>query len=378
MLDDDTRFLEGLFKKYYFENASAIPEPSRIQSREFGYQKFNSGMIRHISLKNANEMHLLLVSNSPSDAYCSSAYYTLPELEMNQKDWQGADLVFDIDAKDLRLDCRSSHTMYRCSSCGAVSGDTQHCSSCGSSKYSAVSVSCSNCINESKKEVEKLKEILVSDFGILESAIRTYFSGNEGFHVHTTSSDYEDFDSRERGELVNYIKFIDPIPERFGMPRNQKNIKSMLPESSDPGWPGRVARFIFGSDYKRKKLMESLGQNKYDGYGAVLRSLSVKIGVAIDPSVTMDVHRIFRMPHSLNGKSGLLKMPCDDLESFDPYSKACVLDDAEVTVCASCTASFNLGGCKFGPYDSEEVKVPAYAAAYMICKGLASIAGAGQ
>ncbi len=378
MRDGDAGFLEGLFKKYYFENASSIAEPSRMQSREFGYQRFNGGMIRHISLKSANEMRLLLISNAPSDAYCSSAYYTLPELEMNQKDWQGADLVFDIDAKDLRLDCRSKHTMYKCSSCGAVSGDAHACGNCDSPKYDAVSVACSNCIDESKKEVEKLKEILVSDLGVEESAIRTYFSGNEGFHVHAEPSGYEDFNSRERGELANYIRFMDPIPERFGVSRQQKDIPRMLPGPGESGWPGRVARFAFGTDHKRKKFIASLGQNKYEGYGAVLRSLSAKIGAAIDPSVTMDVHRIFRMPRSLNGKSGLLKMPCDDLKSFDPYAEACVLDDAKVTVSASCMASFKLGGRKFGPYDSKEVQVPAYAAAYMICKGLASTVDAGQ
>ena len=44
--------------------------------REFGFQKFNGGMNRHISLKSDKELHLLLMQNKPSDVYCSNACYS--------------------------------------------------------------------------------------------------------------------------------------------------------------------------------------------------------------------------------------------------------------------------------------------------------------
>ena len=36
---------------------------------------------------------------------------TFPNLSMNEKDWKEADLIFDIDAKDLNLPCREHHTV---------------------------------------------------------------------------------------------------------------------------------------------------------------------------------------------------------------------------------------------------------------------------
>ena len=53
--------------------------------REFGYQKFNGGMNRHISLKSDKELHLLLMQNKPSDVYCSNARYTFPNLPMAER-----------------------------------------------------------------------------------------------------------------------------------------------------------------------------------------------------------------------------------------------------------------------------------------------------
>ena len=38
-------------------------------------------------------------------------------LPMNEKDWKEADLIFDIDAKDLNLPCRESHTISICNEC---------------------------------------------------------------------------------------------------------------------------------------------------------------------------------------------------------------------------------------------------------------------
>ena len=44
-------------KKYYFDQFELIRVPERTSEREFGYQKFNSGMTRHISVKDDKELH---------------------------------------------------------------------------------------------------------------------------------------------------------------------------------------------------------------------------------------------------------------------------------------------------------------------------------
>ena len=51
MQDKEIKFLEESFKKYYFDHFDLIHVPERTSEREFGFQKFNSGMARHISIK---------------------------------------------------------------------------------------------------------------------------------------------------------------------------------------------------------------------------------------------------------------------------------------------------------------------------------------
>ena len=96
------------------------------------------------------------------------------------------------------------------------------------------------------------------------------------------------------------------------------------------------------------------------------------IGVKIDPNVTNDIHRIFRLPGSINSKSGLTKIFVDDLDKFDPYTDACHIDDEKINVNANCPITFTLKNKKFGPYKNETVSLPKFAAIYMICKGIAS------
>ncbi|MBT4955532.1 MAG: DNA primase, partial [Nitrosopumilus sp.] len=51
MNENNIKFLEDSFKKYYFNHFNLIFTPQRTSEREFGYQKFNSGFFnRHISL----------------------------------------------------------------------------------------------------------------------------------------------------------------------------------------------------------------------------------------------------------------------------------------------------------------------------------------
>ena len=117
MKESDIKFLEDSFKKYYFDHFDKIHVPQKPSQREFGYQKFNSGMTRHLSVKDDKELHLMLITNVPSDVYCSNAYYNFPNLPMAEKDWQEADLIFDIDAKDLNMECRKEHSCIICNSC---------------------------------------------------------------------------------------------------------------------------------------------------------------------------------------------------------------------------------------------------------------------
>ncbi len=369
MNEKNTALLEEAFKEYYFNKFDLIHVPPRATEREFGYQKINSGMIRHLTVKNDKDLHLLLMKEIPSDVYCSNAYYNFPALPMSEKDWKGADLIFDIDAKDLNLPCRPGHTITKCTSCQNLVEQQLPCVQCGSTKFDTVSIGCKNCIAESKKEVEKLTEILRSDLGIKKEEIQVYFSGNEGFHMRVVNNDYESLSSHERADLADYIMFNGATPESFGI-RRQTNSKSSFPTLDEKGWRGRMARSLFTSKSKTPKITKEIVSGGYSGFQLRLEEIRKTLGVRIDPKVTMDIHRIFRLEGSINSKSGLSKIQCTDLDSFDPFSEACLLGSDEVQITANCPTQIKLKNKKFGPYKNEIISIPKYAAVYLICKGL--------
>ena len=264
MLEQDIKFLEDTFKKYYFDHINQISLPERTSEREYGYQKFNSGMIRHLSVKTNEELRLMLITNVPSDVYCSNAYYSFPNLPINEKDWKEADLIFDIDAKDLNLHCRSKHCCIKCQDCSNVSKTQSSCPSCSSTKIDEKSFTCMKCISAARNEVKKLTNILAEDFDIPKSNIQVYFSGNEGFHVYVLNSQFQKLGSRERSELVDYLMFRGVIPETFGMKKLHPQ-RTSFPVIDEGGWRGRVAKEIYGSKSNRSKTITEIINNQ-NGY----------------------------------------------------------------------------------------------------------------
>jgi DNA primase small subunit len=374
MLENDLKFLEETFKQYYFDHFDFIHIPDRSLEREYGYKKFNSGMVRHISLKTDKDLHLMLMTNVPSDVFCSNAYYTFPNLPMAEKDWKEADLIFDIDAKDLNLSCRKDHTCVKCLSCGEVSLLHDTCPKCKSNKLDLLSLTCDNCISGVKKEVLNLIKILTNDLQIDDKNVRTSFSGNEGFHLYVANSSYNQLGSKERGDLIDYIMFRRVMPERFGF-KKENPLRHTFPDLDEAGWRGRVAKELFGSKSKRSKAITKIISNGYFAYQQILEEMGKhSIGIKIDPNVTVDIHRIFRLEGSLNSKSGLAKLACENIEKFNPYVEACLIDDKPVEVSANSPIEFRLKNRKFGPYTNEKVFVPKYVAVYMLCKGIASLA----
>jgi DNA primase small subunit len=112
----------------------------------------------------------------------------------------------------------------------------------------------------------------------------------------------------------------------------------------------------------------------YEGFKSELGKMAKTLGVRIDPQVTMDVHRIFRMPGTINSKSGLVKMRSNDFESFDPLNDSCLLGDSDVNVITKVSSqlNFKLKGQSFKIRENN-LKLPLFAVVYLICKGLAGI-----
>src|SRR5712692_5854711 len=108
------------------------------------------------------------------------------------------------------------------------------------------------------------------------------------------------------------------------------------------GWRKVIADKLAIDQSSVVKLSNIVVRNGgYEGFKSELGKMAKTLGIRIDPQVTMDVHRIFRMPGTINSKSGLIKMRCNDLESFDPLKDPCLLGDSEVNVNTKMSSQIN-------------------------------------
>jgi DNA primase small subunit len=376
------------FREYYFNQSKAIEEPPRMEQREFGYTHFGQvGMLRHLSFKSMKELDAMLVKEAPSDVYCSNAYYRFPTQQpMQEKQWLGADLIFDIDGKDLSMPCIPSHSYSICIECGYASPPppphpeqykertSYSCPSCGCKKADDVSIPCSKCVDGSKRETSRLIDLLVADIGLERSAIRSYFSGNNGFHVQIDDYACASLEPQARSDLVGYLSGSGLMLESIGV--RKKNTEDLFyikfPKSGLAyGWRRRIAEKLkidMTSAIKLKNIVNQKGG--YEAFKVELDRLAKEMGVRIDPQVTTDVHRVFRMPGTLSSKSGLSKTKSTDLYSFEPFVDACVLGDSNISIRLKTPVKLKLKKNTFN-ISKESVELPAYAAVYLMCKGLA-------
>jgi DNA primase small subunit len=375
--------IKKAFREYYFYHSKAIEEPLKMEQREFGYMHFGqAGMVRHLSFKSIKELGAMLVREAPSDVYCSNAYYRFPTQQpMQEKQWLGADLIFDIDGKDLGMRCVPSHSYSFCTNCGYVSPpekdeerSSYSCPSCSCQKADYVSIPCNRCIDGSKKEAKRLMDFLLGDIGLQNSAINIYFSGNNGFHVHINDEACTSLNPQARSDLVGYLSGTGLMLESIGVRKsNTEDLFSIkFPKSGLAyGWRRRIAEKLkidMTSGIKLKNIVNQHGG--YTAFKVELERLARNMGVRIDPQVTTDVHRVFRMPGTINSKSGLSKVKSRDLCSFDPFVDACVLGDGMTSVRLKTPVKLKLKRNSFN-ISKEVAEIPAYAAVYLMCKGLA-------
>ncbi len=369
-------FLFKVYKEYYFKNIEILQPPKEMQSREFGIMTFDSKVIRHLSFSNIGKLKAYVVQNVPSDIYCSNAYYQFPTFPINEKGWKGADMIFDIDLKDLLLPCQKEHTFYICSTCGIIYKDfIKLCNQCKGIKIIQNTIPCSKCIRFLKKETSNLIGFLIKDFGIKEQNIEVSFSGNTGFHIIVFDEDFLLLDSRCRSDIVGYLMGKNLSLESLGIRNNKQSYKIKIPLSGySYGWRKRIAQKIKISEIsndKLNKLIKKIGG--YEAFKKEIDKLIFEIGIKIDPQVTTDIHRIFRMVGSLNSKSGLSKIKCQNLDKFDPLNDSCFfLDNRDIDISINTSLNFNFKG-KTYLLDKSTATVPLSVAVYLISKKIANV-----
>ncbi len=389
-----------------------------MNQREFGFLLFKEKiMVRHKAFGDINGFADALLSLVPSDVYYSTAYYQRPDLDMDRKSWLGADLVFDVDADHIATPCKETHDMWICSSCKETRRGKKpaNCPNCGHDKIDEKAWLCDKCLFAAKEEMLKLRGFLVEDFGIDHNEMHVFFSGHRGYHLHVTSESLRKLDDGQRKEIVDYLLALGLDPIEQGLYQGPSDLYadtkySMIngPQMTDPGWRGRLARGVFELvvqlDYDKllaigfskgaatqilnereriekdwsEKILWSYFQDRWGvsdqlwrnviGKAITLTALTAKI----DTVVTTDIHRLIRMPETLNGKTGMkaTMLSLDRLEEFDPFHEPIAFEGKQ-TVFIKEAPEIRIRDEKFGPFNNERAELPLGGAMLLIAKGVA-------
>ncbi len=304
---------------------------------------------RHRGFSNRADLHNYLQTKSPHSCFHSTAYYADPsQRKMVDKEWKGADLIFDLDGDHLP---------------GVSDRDFP---------------SMLELIQEQAWTL--WSDFLSPEFGFDENYLQVSFSGHRGFHIHLRDPKFLHLDSNARRQLVNHIRgegvnvqalrnndtggwrdrvisgtdsviqklraialkqdrgdvvlneLHDIMKHRIRSPDcdirsfSKKNMISLAEQSLNDSKVDRIK-----SDTSLTVFGES-GTNAF--WELVKGDSAVVLGGAgeTDENVTVDVKRVIRWIGSLHGKCGLRvtelplqRLDPDSAESFDALNEAVVL-----------------------------------------------------
>ena len=407
-VDATLQWVTDVFREHYRQEPP--PLPPRHGRREFGFlwtgKKF---FLRHVGFGSQAAFHDFLAHEAPHHCYYSTAYYKTPHAAtMKEKEWLGADLIFDLDADHLP---------------------------------NADKMTFAEQLAEVKKQARKLlHEFLLGDFGFSEEHVRVVFSGGRGYHFHVNDPRVLQLDSAARREIVDYISPNDIISktlaetwavertlvkDKFGHGKKEKFVAA----ATTPGWTGRLTRTIVEyltelhaqprpQAIKELCTMEGIGPKTAESVldwstpeqlsrlssggifdyvpghlvgsdvrdtgsfsnrvfvppalqkESVVRGLVEKAKIRAqgetDEPVTADVKRLIRLPGSLHGKTGLRVTPMGiaEFERFDPLRDAVALGDEPTRVVVSKPMVVPLKGRTLHVEPGEQ-DLPLYAAMFV-------------
>jgi DNA primase small subunit len=401
------------FKEYYKKldkNALSVQD---LPHRELAFLQFDQNiMIRHTSYANELELKEDLVVNPPAHLYYSSAYYSKPaESNMDDKGWNGADLVFDIDADHIPTKCKADHDKWKCLECKneGKGFPPEACNICGKKRIEASSWVCDICLEVTKREIFKLlDEYLIPDFGLTLNDVEICFSGHRGYHLHITNKETKKLNNDGRREIADYVRGVGLELEQHGFRRIGKMDPIAGPDLKDKGWRGRFVKSFYSylhdcdpvkiasiieSQKQAKKICEDKDniQNKIGEsnswwaalantpektrmYSMIIMESIKDLRCNIDERVTIDTKRLIRYPNSLHGKSGLIarKLSYSDLEGFNPLKDAIAFRSGTIKVYVKDIPRIRLGEEEIGPIEgTKEVEVPKAIGIYLLCRGAA-------
>ncbi|MCL4375172.1 DNA primase catalytic subunit PriS, partial [Candidatus Marsarchaeota archaeon] len=307
--ENSDRMISSLIRDYY---RRAVLSVDRVDKREFAYGTFESKIkVRHLSFRSIQELSRYLVDNAPPYLSYSSAYYEFPAgRPMEKKNWQGSELVFDLDATDMDIPCKKEHGK------GWI---------------------CKICLEAVKGEAIKLiEDFLIPDFGFSESEMIINFSGNRGYHIHINREDVLGLDKNERKQISDYISGNGIDSEEIFPDSGKRGKRLIGPRPEEKGWPGKIAKNFISKLNKGPEAMQALGmskqmaeklyknrslvemgirsgnwdmisiKNKSEFWKDVLKKEAVIQSDRIDGNVTNDTSHLIRLPDTIHGETGFI------------------------------------------------------------------------
>lgn len=401
-----TRWLTQRFGGYYA--ATRVHLPRRYTRREWAFLFFDkSFMVRHLGFDTRSQVEGYLRREVPRHAYYSTAYYEDPGARtMVEKGWQGATLVFDLDADHLE----------------------------GASKMEY-----GDMLAAVKDEFVKLIDRwLLDKLGFDLEDMGITFSGGRGYHAHIEDPRVLELNAYERREVVDLITGkanLDDYLERrtfhSGVRKDGGGYKSqtiVMPDPERGDWKGdltRVTLDLFSAldadlkadrrgevvdrlaeltemgrdeareflalleqpdDAGRRRMDRILKERRIDlqqGMGAAFwrrihEKLFVQMKGEADEPVTADTKRLIRLPTSLHGKTGfrVVELTREELDDFDPLRDALAFGSDPVEVEALTDATFDLGGETHSLEKGGAVTLPEHAAVFACLRGMAQLPAA--
>ena len=382
------------FGQYY--RTSTYWRPPRMPKREWMFIPFGGAPpLRHKSFRSENELRQFLSERAMHSCFYSTAYWKKPyELKMDDKVWQGADLIFDLDGDHLP---------------GVTDRD-----------FPAM-------LNVIQEQAHGLwNDFLQPEFGFDEQFLQVTFSGHRGFHLHYRDPSLFHLDSEARRELVSHIrgegvdvqggltrfnddsangwtkrireqipslidKLVDIAQEAEGSSKIMKDLhlglKENLQREGKPGkGPASIKKLADMFLHEERKNSVSHGQISRLGslqglfLDLVKSDASIVLGAAgeTDEVVTIDVRRQIRWPTSLHGKTGmrvtefpLQRLDNDSSNPFDALSEAFVFgSDKSVTVeIVVDDAVLRFGNESYDVSNGDQLFVSESAATFLSLKG---------
>lgn len=396
-MDSNSRFLLKSFRKYYKENQIILP--SRFGRREFGFMFFDKTFVqRHVSFPNASEIQKFMIAQVPSHSYYSTAYYRKPNAPtMEEKEWLGADLIFDLDADHLE---------------------------------GAENMSYTEMLDQIKKEMINLVDTyLLGDLGFDEKQVSIVFSGGRGYHAHIEMNDVLGLGTHERREIVDYVtaktldidwvfpfnKTVTSISSIGNMQRSNVSRNRTIPAEDSGGWRKRMRIALkdvvqdvcemepkelrkkypsikssqastingYSEDLKKSRdlifvnnKMNSLKKGTQEFLVKIMKEdVAIRLSGEVDEPVTADIKRLIRLPGSIHGKTGLRVLPLrrSELPDFEPLEDAMPKEysDDDVLITMKKDAEITIKGQNFKL--SGTMNVPEYAAVFLVGRKMADI-----